>query len=258
MKALRTLQHDLQAYLLAEQALLPKQVTGLNAQFINKRLAIYKEAYHLRLIEILAADFPGVQALMGADLFEQICVEYIAAYPSHEPNPRYYGAQFAGFLNNHACLKQRLELAEMALFEWHLGLAEDAADTALLTLSDLQALPEAAWPELQFNLHPSVHFIKLATNVPQLWQATQAKQNLPALQTTESVMWTIWRHELMAYYHQHTELELCFLEAVRAKKNFAAICELLVQTAESEAAAQLAINFVLTFLNNQMFIKISV
>ena len=71
-------------------------------------------------------------------------------------------------------------LHEVALFEWTLTLAFDAADDPVVRFDDLAQLPRSAWPTLGFVLHPRCSCIQLRTNAPALRKATDAGEPLPA------------------------------------------------------------------------------
>lgn len=255
MTPLKQLQHDMQRFLLTNQSSARSYITGINDNFITERLAIYSDAYVLRLQEILATDFPGLKALTGDELFESLTQTYLSVYPSTYANARYLGENLAKFLATDKDYQTKLELMEMAQFEWALGMAEDAADANLLTPNDLAEIPEEAWPELTFRLHPSVQFLTLDFNIPALWQAAVSRKKLPKLKSVKSQIWTVWRYNLTAHYHNHNEIELLFLQAVASNKNFAEICEILSDVVSTDETAQQAITLILTFLNNQMFIK---
>ena len=47
----------------------------------KQRLFIYAHAYKSRLVETLADDFPVLHSLVGDDMFEEICLDYIDKYP---------------------------------------------------------------------------------------------------------------------------------------------------------------------------------
>lgn len=255
MSSLRQLQQNMQNFLLTTQPAIYPQIIGSNPNFITERLAIYSDAYLLRLQEILASAFPGVRALAGEELFNSLAESYLTLYPSTYANARYLGKHLAGFLTTNLYHQTQPELAEMAKFEWMIAWAEDAADKDLLVQSDLAEIAEEAWPELCFKLHPSVQFIELTYNIPEIWQAAQAEQPLPETVKKSCQTWTIWRHELVSYYYRHNPLELCFLKAVADGKTFKEICEELSQHLPVEEAAQQAVSLIITFLNNQMFIQ---
>lgn len=254
--ALRQLQQDIQHYLMTAEQSAKSHVAGPDSDFINLRLSLYSDAYALRLVEFLATDFSVVKSMVGEEEFETIALAYIAKYPSTYPNARFFGSHFASFLKEQ--YKQQPELAKMANFEWALNQAEDAADLKLLTQLDLAAIPEQAWPELVFHLHPSVQFIELDYNIPAIWQAAQHENALPTLVKSSTQLWTIWRHELTAHFHQHNEEELAFLKAVVAQKNFTEICELLANGQNIEQSAELVVGHLLTFINNQMLVNVEI
>lgn len=255
MSSLRQLQQDMQKFLLTEQSTAYSYILGQNTHFITERLAIYSEAYLLRLQEILASAFPGVRALVGEELFHSLAEAYLALYPSTYANARYLGKHLAAFLTTSLHHQTQPELAEMAKFEWALSHAEDAADETLLEQANLAEIAEEVWPELCFKLHPSVQFVELTYNVAEIWQAVQAEKPLPRVVKNPCQTWTIWRHDLTPYYHCHNALELCFLKAVASGKTFNVICEKLSQHLPAQEAAQQAVSLIITFLNNQMFVK---
>ena len=47
-----------------------------------QRLALYQRSYHLRLLEVIRAAFPGLRHMLGGDLFDDFALEYIHARPS--------------------------------------------------------------------------------------------------------------------------------------------------------------------------------
>ncbi len=57
-------------------------VTSSATQTAAERLAVYQHAYFARLLECLAAEFPGVQAVLGNDAFESVVAAYLQRYPS--------------------------------------------------------------------------------------------------------------------------------------------------------------------------------
>lgn len=63
-----------------------------------RRLAIYQHGYRDRLAECLKADFPVLEALMGADLFGFFTRAYIDAQPSRSASLYDLSAGFAEFL----------------------------------------------------------------------------------------------------------------------------------------------------------------
>ncbi len=77
-----------------------QHVSGSPERFVKERLGIYAEAYLLRLVEILNADFPKLRVLMGKSKFEKMAHDYLAAYPSQYFSVRYLGSHLSKFLSN--------------------------------------------------------------------------------------------------------------------------------------------------------------
>ena len=134
------------------------------AQYINStesissdvRLAIYGNAYFLRLQEALETDFEVLKRLLGDDVFEEACLAYIHKHPSRYFSLRWFGQDFAAFLGYQPDTGEHHWPAEMAQLEWLFTEAFDAADTSPATEADAASVPPEAWAELRFSFHPSV------------------------------------------------------------------------------------------------------
>lgn len=225
--SLAEVQRELQAAILAEEPLIPPFLAGDGA----KGLAVYRNAYRLRLIEALAADYPKLQLWLGEEAFARLALAYFAAFPSRERSLRWVGKHLPEFLARFDPWRAQPELSEMALFERTLGLAFDCADADLLTPQTLAQIPTPHWPELRFKLHPSAYLLTLAYPVPQIWQALEAKvKPTDCSQLKEPISWLIWRRELRVFFRSLAAPERFALEAIRAGKALAEVCEgLLIQ-----------------------------
>jgi len=67
----------------------------LNAE---DRIGIYARGYVLRLMECMRADYPLLENLMGAELFEVFAQAYLVQLPSHSPSLFDLGKDFPDFL----------------------------------------------------------------------------------------------------------------------------------------------------------------
>lgn len=217
-------QHKLQAAILDIQAPEADFLAGDKA-----RLDIYRRAYRLRLIEALQADYPKLCAWLGEEAFAESAQAYLAAFPSHARSIRWVGQHLAQFLRKVVPWKERLELSEMAQFEWTLGLAFDSAEAECLAPLHLAQIPPPRWPKLRFKLHPSVHLLTLAYPVPQAWKSLEAG-SLPECQRLEHpITWLIWRQNYKVFFRSLAEPERFALEAIQAGQAFADLCAGLTQ-----------------------------
>lgn len=249
MSRLAALQHDFQAYLLAEQ-----QPERLQSRIIDdagvgaaRRLAIYHDAYRLRLIEALASAYPKLQLLLGDDLFDSTARAYIDANPSVYRNLRWYGAIMGEHLAQ--ALPQHPVAAELATFEWTLALAFDAADAPVLQVEDLAAVPPEQWGELRFKLHPAMRLLPLQCNTVAVWQALDAEQAPPPV-TTLAESWLIWRRELNPHFRSLAAAELAALELIIAGASFADVCASLQAGLDEDAATMQAAQYLAGWLGD--------
>lgn len=249
MSRLAALQRDFQAYLLAEQ-----QPERLQNRIIDdagvgaaRRLAIYHDAYRLRLIEALASAYPKLQLLLGDDLFDGTARAYIDANPSVYRNLRWYGAAMSEHLAQ--ALPQHLVAGELAAFEWALALAFDAADTPVLQVEDLAAVPPEQWGELRFKLHASLRLLPLHCNTVAVWQALDAKQTPPPV-TALAETWMIWRREFNPHFRSLDVTELAALELAVAGASFGDICASLQIELGEEAATMQAAQYLAGWLGD--------
>lgn len=223
--SLSTVQQALQEFILGQQsgqtmAPLIAQRPGLA---VDDRLSIYHNAYRVRLREALSESHDKTHAYLGDDLFEQVASQYIAAQPSFTPNLRWYGARFSAMLAQ--SFPDHPVLAELAEFEWTLGLAFDAADQRELVLTDLASISQEAWENTGFACQDSVHFLSLHSNCVAIWLALGEEQTPPeALWQETPQHWLVWRKHLQTHFRSLSSAELQALRALQAGQSFAAVC----------------------------------
>lgn len=249
---LAQLQSDFQAYLIdsAKGAAFKNRIVDDQKVGATKRLSIYADAYKLRIIEALANSYPKLKALLGDDLFDASARSFIDVYPSTYPNMRWVGDKMQTHLIK--TLPQHPIAAEMADFEWALGLAFDAEDTPVLQLQDLATLPPEEWADLPLVFHASVQLLPLKWNVLLVWQALDAEETPPApRQINESCL--VWRSNLSSHYQSLDSLEELAIKLVATGASFGDLCEWLENKCiePTEQAAQYLSNW----LNQGLIVK---
>lgn len=208
--------------------------TGSDA---GERLAIYAEAYRLRLIEALETDFVALRAFVGND-FAAIARAYIDAHPSTHPSLRHFGRHLPDFLARDPRYQAQPVLADLAAFDWALTEAFDAPDATVLTIDTLAALPPEHWAGMRLRPHPSLVRLDLYWNTAALWNAADAGTPLPAAECARHpIAWAVWRQDLRTYFRSLPTPEAWALDAVRAGRDFAAVCEGLCEWIEPAQAA---------------------
>jgi len=206
-----------------------------------RRLGIYANAYRLRLVEALGTDYPALRGLLGERGFNRMMREFIAAQPSRHRNLRWYGGELAQFLARSPRWRRRPLHAEMAQFEWALGLAFDALDASPATVDDVSRIPAADWPGMRLQLDPSVQLPSLRSNAPQVWRAASAGRKPPhAVTRVRPVSWLVWRKGHEPFYRVLPPDEAWALGATAKGRNFGALCEGLRKHVGDARAAQRA------------------
>lgn len=259
---LRKLQRDVQHHVLVSNGQSLQQVTrhvvSTAKVSADQRLSIYAKGYRLRLIEALGTEFETLKAVAGDAAFDRLCRSFITAHPSRNPNLRWYGDQLAAHLATTPPFSRRPVLAEIARFEWAIGLCFDAADDPVLGFEALAAMPGPSWPGLRFSLHASVQTLDLAWNAPDLFQQRDSGVALKAKRSRRSHPWCIWRRDLTPRFRRLPEDEAWALAAVARGVPFACICEGLARWVGDDTAALRAATLLRTWVNEQMVSAVQV
>jgi hypothetical protein len=238
MSALTGTQSCFQAYVLAGDCAIVEEIAGADDAFRRKRLDIYFNAYRLRLAEALATDYEILKAYLGEQIFDAIARDYIHAHPSIFRNVRWFGGHLADFLRDEPRYAGQPILTDLARFEWTLGLAFDAADTAAVRFEDVAAVPPVAWAGLRLSPHPALRIIELRTNAVAVWnELKNTDHGIAPESLAEPLRWAIWRRQLSPYFRSLGADEAWALDAMHNLCSFGEICAGLCQWLPEEQAA---------------------
>ena len=203
------------------------------------QLSIYNYAYHARLNEVLANDYPAILMAIGDEHFNQLAANYIEAHPSHYFSLRDFGSQLANFIATLIQQQQKWQempwLYELALFEWNLGQVFDAADDTLFTEHDMSTIAAEAWPELRIHLHSSVQRLDFEWNIIEIWQAlTDETPTEVTAKKEASSPWLIWREKLTTRFRSMQADEQIALDKLAQGGDFTDICEELARIIDED------------------------
>ncbi len=223
--SLAELQSTLQQYLLNQQSDMDTLTLETAAFTRQQRLAIYYDAYRLRLIDAVRSDFPALELALGGSDFAQLITEYIAKHPSQHPSLRWFGQKLPTFLRAHPVWQQHINMVELAEFEWAQIMAFDAADSTPATLENLRTLDNTQWLDLKLKFQPSLQIANYFSNTTDVWSALI--KDAPQKTTeffVEKQAWVIWRSELQVVYRPLDKPEAWCLQAFLNNQNFSDIC----------------------------------
>ncbi len=250
---LRALQQRFKAYLQQDDPAIHDDIRDDDQARAEHRLAAYWNAYRLRLIEALGNDFEKLQALIGEADFERLILDYVAEHPSRHRSIRWVGQHLPAFL------EQRGEalLAELAAFEWALGLCFDAAESdQRMPLDDMAAIAPEDWPALRFAFEPSMRWLDLSWNAMAIWQALDAGETAPAPQRGDHpVRWLLWRNHDELHWRSLEVTEAWAIEAAAGGADFAQISEGLLEWLDADHAALAAAGFLKQWLHDGLIAR---
>lgn len=269
MSALTDLQSDFQAFLLDGNERMLGRVAGTAKVSAEQRLAIYYDAYRLRLLEALASNYPVLRAWIGTEEFENIGITYLTAHPSRHFSIRWFGHQLAEFLAATPPWRDQPHIVEMAALEWALSEAFDAENGTVMGVEDMAGVPADAWPDMRLHFHPSAQRLDLRWNAPVIWKAVnqnldveknsdscrgetsampvaagEQRKDMPAVADVPAPMeteypqaWLVWRQDLKTWFRSLSVDEAWALDAARSGENFATICEGLMEWIDAQNVA---------------------
>ncbi len=176
---------------------------GLSSQ---DRLAIYHNAYRVRLIDVLLDTFEHTAAYLGDDWFHQLASAYVQLHGSTHNNIGLYGQGFPQFLAEQ--LADDKEVSELALMDWKLRRAFDGADSTVMTRDHLQQLAGGD-PEIS-RLKP-VPTLTVSTqhfNTLDIWNAINRDEHPPVVEPLpQPVDVLIWRKGHSPHFRSLSAME---------------------------------------------------
>lgn len=255
--SLAELQHSLQQYLLEQ----PNTIAAMTMETENfsrqTRLNIYRDAYYLRLLEVLKNDYPILLLLVGEDVFSKAMLEYIAQYPSRHSSLRWMGEKFPLFLQNYPDWQEHTYRRELAEFEWAQITVFDAQDSISATLDDLRLMDHSQWPSLQLRFQPALQLLSYYGNAPDLWYSLSNNQGPIAIETrTVAQDWLLWRYDLQVLYRPLDRSEAWCLQAFLRNENFSHVCTGLCEWFAEDQVPLKAVQYLQAWLQSGLIIEI--
>ena len=252
MNGLRNLQEDFLGHLLDDtENRIVGQIESNEQCSAQQRMALYANAYTLRLKEALATDYPCLHAYLGDEQFDHLMTLYIKQYPSQQTNLRYYSQYMVRLLGQEAPYQDYPELAEIALIEQMFANSFDAANCDPVTLDALGAMAPSAWVGLTLTFQDAVQLVPLHYNSFQLWRALSNEEALPQKIQAEST-WLVWRRDLVSRYRGLEDAEATALNAAMSGASFAEICSQLLAFYDENTTPVMAVGYLKTWIQDQM------
>lgn len=257
MRDLQQLQQALQHYLLSEQEDIYPEIVSTEKMSVSTRLNVYRDAYYLRLLDVLREDFSALATWMEEENFQQLIYQYIHAHPSSFRSIRWVGKELVSYMRNQVIYALRPEYIEMAQFEWLLTIAFDSADSPLLSIEDIAIVAYEDWPNMQFTFHPSLQQLTLYWNtVSQFENLKESHAPIKIQREKMPVQWIIWRKKYAVQYRALTSEEYYMITAIIDGKNFGEICEGLCEWQDESQVAFHAATLLKRFILDELITQL--
>lgn len=251
---LAQLQRAFQSHVLNGGEAIAAAINQSEAVPARARLAVYADAYRLRLVEALAHNYPRLQQLLGDENFSVLARDYLDAHPSTDPSVRWFGHRLAEYLQQHH--PHQPVLAELASWEWAIAAAFDAANTQPLTEAAMSAIDPAQWAMLRLQLHPSVRSLRMSTNAPAVFKALSGDAEPPSPETLAAPRnWVIWRQEMTPRYRSVPEDEAAALQTLVLQRTFEQLCEVLCDWHDADDVPPRAVILLKGWIRDEMVVK---
>jgi hypothetical protein len=258
MSELVGLEAQFQEFIMSGQAPIKDSIVSIGPVNVDTRLGIYRDAYKLRLVECLTANFTAVHLYLGTKEFGELCSSYIDAHPSTYRSVRWYGHRLAEFIEGYYKPDYHF-VAELAHFEWAMTLAFDAVDDPILTVEDMAAVSPDDWAGLCFKLRASAQRLNYHWNTIPLWQTLVADEDIPKmLRNEEATPWLLWRTpDYLSKFYSLSAEEVWMLDAVQNNASFADLCEGLCQWVHEEEVAMRAASYLKSWIQKGILASIA-
>lgn len=253
MSNLKTLQQQFQDFLIQDDPTITASIRSTPTFDVQTRMAVYSDAYYLRLVDILAKEFPRLKKFCGEEKFDEAAFRYLDQYPSQHYSLYRFANRFSGFLKTY-CSDEPM-IAELAIFERALSDVLLAGNAQRIGVQALRDLTPEQWPVMKLILHPAVQAIDLTLNVPELWRALNAEQALPEVKFSPSA-YLIWRFHQQAYFAGITPEQCRIFIAIQRGDCFAEICEDLIGHLEEEKIGAYVAGVLQQWLSSGIFKEI--
>jgi hypothetical protein len=138
----------------------PPLVTGPNGRPAGKRYDVYRNNVTVSLIDALAAIYPAVQRITGADFFRAMARFHVRSSPPVSPLLFEYGRGFPDFIARYEHAQTMPWLADVARIERAWLDAYHAVDATPLAPAQLAAVTPERLADLVFTPHPAAQVVR--------------------------------------------------------------------------------------------------
>lgn len=206
-------------------------------------MAVYRNAYRARLLDVLGESYERTARLVGADAFYQAAAHHLIAHP---PSAWTIDRAGEGFAESCAALfAHDADVAELAWLEWAMQRAFTAANDASLTHAGFAAATAGfaaeQWQHLTIVPIAGTALRPVTHDLARLWQSLSAAAGDAVVVPLEQRQWVlVWREGEEAVFVLLPDQEGAALDMLLRGAAFGDLCAALAEQMAPEAAASAA------------------
>lgn len=149
-------------------------LAAMIAQPVTGALAIYRNTALSGAVEALRANYPVIAAMVGAEMFEALAVDFAHDHPPATPVLAAYGRGLADWIEDQGWSVDLPYLSDVARFERMFTESLFAADARPLDMALLDEITPDDWDHCKLKLHPATRFAWSTCPAMSLWLAHQS------------------------------------------------------------------------------------
>ncbi len=169
----------------------------------KQRLQVYHDSDFVRLIDVMAEEYPTTRQVTGQERFTQLCHEYVITHPPTSWTLADLSIHFPNFLREQASQVPHRELVtDIARVERAMEDIFDAPTKTPIGVHDMLAIPLDSWPSVRLELSPALALFELGHPVNAVITAVREGRSmqLPRPKPSWIAVWrknhTVWRKQL--------------------------------------------------------------
>lgn len=213
MSNLLKLQQDFLFSLIDGNNSIHSSISSKNEVEASARIAIYSNAYYVRLYNALVDNFPLLFKILSEIEFQDIADLYIKNYPSQTYNLQDYGDKLHLLLSESSF---PLYFKELALFDKALLNASMANDEVIINLSNFTDVATNNGDDFDLKLVSNASILSFEYNIPELYSDDSYKIKL----LEQKSYLIVWRKGLSCEYRTIPYLEFEALQYLNLWINF--------------------------------------
>lgn len=195
--------HDLEAVVTRS-----RQLSALD------RLGIYAEMYYLRLVEVLAAEYPTTRGILGVAAFDRACRAFVARHPSTERTLQTLSVAFPRFLKRHLQGRRNARLAvDVARIERAMEEVFDAPRAEPVRFEVLKRIAPDQWGGVHLKLTPALRLLALECDADGYMTAVRSGRARPSSRARATFA-IVYRKDFRAWRRAVSREQFKLLEAL--------------------------------------------